>query len=417
MVRSFFRRFCVFALALLVAACASGPRHRPAAPPPRPHRPGPAVQPVKPPPPADAATLGVRAGPAVDALGLTPENGRLALAAFRTSCPVLLRRADTSGLTRNADWRAACDDAQERLDVDGPAFFAQWFDAVVVGDGRAFATGYYEPEIDGSRTHIPGYDTPIYAHPPDLVQIDPGTLTGQPTGRKQRGRVVDGRFQLYYERSEIEAGALAGKGLEIAWARDPLEFFFLQIQGSGRLRLPDGSVMHIGYDGQNGRDYVGIGKVMRDRGLIGPGTDYATSMQGMLAWLRGHPDDAKDVLDQNKSFVFFKELTGAGPLGALGVPVTGRGSVAADPRYVPLGAPVFLTLDRAEANGLWVAQDTGGAIKGPNRFDTFWGAGIAARATAGGMSGRGQALLLLPKGAASRLVTARGYGAGTPAQR
>jgi membrane-bound lytic murein transglycosylase A len=246
------------------------------------------------------------------------------------------------------------------------------------------------------------------------VEIDPGTLTGTPTGKKQRGRIVDGRFQLYYERAEIEDGALAGKGLEIAWARDPIEFFFLQIQGSGRLIQPDGSIMRIGYDGQNGREYVGIGKVMRDRGLIGPGTEFATSMQGMMGWLRGHPDQAKSILDSNKSFVFFRELTGAGPIGALGVAVTGRGSVAADPKFIPLGAPILLSLDRAEASGLWVAQDTGGAIKGANRVDTFWGAGISARTIAGGMSGRGQALLLLPKGALTRMA-ARRASARTPA--
>jgi membrane-bound lytic murein transglycosylase A len=355
--------------------------------------------------------LGVRAGPAVETLGFTPENARGAMAAFRLSCPVLVRRTDGSGLTLPQDWRGACDDAPGRLDIDGPAFFAQWFDAVVVGDGKAFATGYYEPEIDGSRTHIPGYDTPVYRRPPDLVEVDPGALAGAPTGKKQRGRVVDGQFQLYDDRAAIEQGSLAGKGLEIAWARDPIEFFFLQIQGSGRLIQPDGSIVRIGYDGQNGRDYVGIGKVMRDRGLIGQGTDYATSMQGMMGWLRGHPDQADSVLNENKSFVFFRELTGAGPIGALGVAVSGRASVAADPKFIPLGAPVLLSLDRTEASGLWVAQDTGGAIKGSNRFDTFWGAGDEARATAGGMGARGTAFLLLPLGTVARLTGAQGVPA------
>ena len=413
MLRSVVQKFVAGALVLALAACASGPKpHRPVNPPStRTTTPPPKPQPAT---PANAAALGAKAGPAIETLGLTAESARKAMAAFRLSCPVLVRRTDASGLTQPADWREACDDAAGRLDVDGPAFFAQWFDAVVVGDGKAFATGYYEPEIDGSRTRVPGYDTPVFRRPPDLVEIDPGTLTGTPTGKKQRGRIVDGRFQLYYERAEIEDGALAGKGLEIAWARDPIEFFFLQIQGSGRLIQPDGSIMRIGYDGQNGREYVGIGKVMRDRGLIGPGTEFATSMQGMMSWLRGHPDQAKSILDANKSFVFFRELTGAGPIGALGVAVSGRGSVAADPKFIPLGAPILLSLDRAEASGLWVAQDTGGAIKGANRVDTFWGAGISARTIAGGMSGRGQALLLLPKGALTRMA-ARRTSARTPA--
>ncbi|QJU58928.1 murein transglycosylase A [Sphingomonas sp. AP4-R1] len=403
-----FRKVAALAMLLALAACAGSPKpRRPVAPPARPSHPTrPATPPARPQPagPQTAAELGVERGPAVDTLGLTPENARRAMAAFRTSCPVLVRRTDGSGLTLPQDWRDACDDAMGRLDVDGPAFFAQWFETAIVGDGKAFATGYYEPEIAGSRTHIPGYDTPVYRRPPDLVDVDPGTAGTVTSGKKQRGRIVDGRFQLYHDRAAIEGGALADQGLEIAWARDPIEFFFLQIQGSGRLIQPDGTVMRIGYDGQNGREYVGIGKVMRDRGLIGPGTDYATSMQGMMGWLRGHPGDADDILNTNKSFVFFKELIGAGPLGALGVPVTGRGSVAADPKFIPLGAPILLSLDRPEASGLWVAQDTGGAIKGANRVDTFWGAGVAARTTAGGMSGRGKAWLLLPKGAITRMA-------------
>lgn len=209
----------------------------------------------------------------------------------------------------------------------------------------------------------------------------------------------------YPDRGAIEDGALKSKNLEIAWAADPIEFFFLQVQGSGRLKLPDGSVMRIGYDGQNGGQYVGIGALMRDRGLLGPGE---LSMQGVMAWLRAHPAEGDAIMRENKSFVFFRELKGAGPIGALGVAVAGRVTVAADPAFVPLGAPVVLSLDRAEASGLWIAQDTGGAIKGPNRFDTFWGAGDDARRIAGGMSGRGQAWLLLPKSAAARLGTADG---------
>jgi membrane-bound lytic murein transglycosylase A len=408
-----FRKIAAIAMLLALAACAGTPKpRRPIAPPSRPTRPTHPVEKPKPATPQTAAELGVVRGPAVDTLGLTPESARKAMAAFRLSCPVLMRRTDGSGLTQPQDWREACDDAAGRLDVDGPTFFAQWFDTAVVGDGKAFATGYYEPEIAGSRIHITGYDTPIYRRPADLVDVDPGSLSGAPVGKKQRGRVVDGHFQLYYDRADIEGGALAGQGLEIAWARDPIEFFFLQIQGSGRLIQPDGTVMRIGYDGQNGREYVGIGKVMRDRGLIGQGTDYATSMQGMMGWLRGHPDGADEILNTNKSFVFFKELIGAGPLGALGVPVTGKGSVAADPKYIPLGAPILLSLDRPEASGLWVAQDTGGAIKGANRVDTFWGAGMSARTIAGGMSGKGQAWLFLPKGALAR-IAARRAGART----
>ncbi|HEX8389456.1 MAG TPA: MltA domain-containing protein, partial [Sphingomonas sp.] len=171
------------------------------------------------------------------------------------------------------------------------------------------------------------------------------------------------------------------------------------------LRLPDGSIMRIGYETQNGRSYVGIGSLMRQRGLLQPGQ---ASMQGIVGWLRANPEQGRALMRENKSFVFFRELSTA-PLGAMGYPVTGRVSVAADPKFTPLGAPVFLSMDRADATGLWVAQDTGGAIKGANRFDTFWGAGPFAEATAGGMSARGTAFLLLPRGTLERL---RGGGGG-----
>ncbi|MBU1757225.1 MAG: MltA domain-containing protein, partial [Alphaproteobacteria bacterium] len=182
-------------------------------------------------------------------------------------------------------------------------------------------------------------------------------------------------------------------------------FFFLQIQGSGLLRLPDGSRMRIGYGGQNGREYVGIGSVMRERGLLGDGPgQYPGSMQGIVQYLRDYPEAGADLMRLNKSWIFFRELDTDGPLGALEIPVRREASVAVDPLFVPLGAPVWLDLDRDVADGLWVAQDTGGAIKGANRFDTFWGNGGDAREIAGGMSGRGAALVLLPKGTVARLT-------------
>ena len=379
--------------AAALSACAVVPESRPSAPLATP----PAAKPA---PLTTAVTLGVRPGPSLNELGLTPDRARPALAAFRITCPVVTKRADASGLTRQADWVAPCAAAPGWPDGDAAGFFAAHFDTVAVGEGKAFATGYYEPEINGSRTPQLGYDIPIYRRPPDLVEVDLGLFSEAWKGKKIRGRVEEGKLVPYPDRGQIEDGALKGRGLEIGWAADPVEFFFLQVQGSGRLRLPDGQVMRIGYDGQNGRDYVGIGATMRDRGLLEPGK---ASMQGIMEWLRAHPEEGRALMRENKSFVFFRELTGPGPIGALGQPVTGRATVAADPAFVPLGAPVWLTLDRPEANGLWVAQDTGGAIKGANRFDTFWGAGGEARQIAGGMSARGQAWLLLPKGVLARL--------------
>jgi membrane-bound lytic murein transglycosylase A len=350
--------------------------------------------------------MGVRAGPSIGSISLAQADAGAALASFVESCPKLLRRTDASGLTRPDDWRAACDGAAGWPRTDAARFFASYFETAVVGDGAAFVTGYYEPEIAGVRTRLPGFDVPVYGLPPDLVRGWPAeTPPEQRTGRAPLGRYDEsGQFVPYYDRTEIENGALAGRGLEIAWAADPVELFFLQIQGSGRLRGPAGEIMRIGYAGQNGRDYVGIGQVMRERGLIGTGPgQYAGSMQGIMQYLREHPDEGRALMRENLSWVFFRELVGDGPLGALEVPVRAESSVAADPLYTPLGAPVFLATDRREANGLWIAQDTGGAIKGANRFDSFWGAGQQARQVAGGMSARGEAVVLVPKGTLARL--------------
>ncbi|MGL5839695.1 MAG: murein transglycosylase A [Sphingorhabdus sp.] len=345
-----------------------------------------------------ALTAGIVRGPAIGSLSVDARKTGLALSAFRTSCPGLLKRSDNSGLTQNSDWQAACD-AVKTWNGDAVSFFATYMDAVQIGEGKAFVTGYFEPEIAGSRTQRPGYDVPVYKRPADLIDVDLGQFNDDLKGKSIRGKVQGTKFVPYDERSAIVDGSLARRGLEIAWAADPVEFFFLQIQGSGRLRLPDGGVMRIGYDSQNGRGYTGIGRLMKDRGLITDG-----SMQGIVKYLRENPEEGRKIMNENKSFVFFRELTGSGPLGAMGYPVVGEASVAVDPKYVPLGAPVWLSLDRAEPNGVWVAQDTGGAIKGANRFDSFWGAGDRARALAGGMSARGSALIFLPKAAAARLL-------------
>lgn len=359
---------------------------------------------------ANAVLAGVALGPAVAALAVSDADARGALASYIESCPRLLSREDASGLTRPDDWRGACDAARGWSADNARAFFAVHFTPVQIGDGKAFATGYFEPEIAGSRTRRPGFEVPVYAMPSDLVRGWPDDVAlSERTGRPPLGRYDErGRFVLYHDRAAIEDGALNGKAPIIAWAADPVEFFFLQIQGSGRLITPEGEVIRIGYAGQNGREYVGIGGVMRERGLLGSGPGkYSGSMQGIMAYIRENPRDGRDLMRLNKSWIFFSELKGDGPLGALGVPVRRESSVAADPAYVPLGAPVWLDLDRTEANGLWIAQDTGGAIKGANRFDTFWGAGEDARRIAGGMSGRGRAFILLPKGAAARLAGQR----------
>ncbi len=372
--------------AALVAACATRPVPKAEAP----------AAPAEAPKPKTAAEAGIR----LDApRPFTAEQAERALAAFRISCPALVRRADGSGLTQPAQWQALCTEAATIAPGGAGAFFRDRFEWVRVGDQPAFATGYFEPEISGSRVAAPGFAVPVYRTPPDLVRCT------RPDGQTGRGRLDEtGTCVLYHTRAEIEDGALAGQGLEIAYAADPIELFFLQIQGSGRLKLPDGGVMRIGYDNQNGREYVAVGRLLRDRGILPPG---GAGMQAITSWMRAQPDGGRALMRENPSYIFFRELTGPGPLGALNLPVTPRGTVAADPLFVPLGAPVWLDMEKNEADGLWVAQDTGGAIKGPNRFDTFWGAGEEAQRISGGLASRGDALLLLPRGTVAQAEAAR----------
>jgi membrane-bound lytic murein transglycosylase A len=393
------------ALALLLAACAQGPRPKPTAPPTAPPAtPAPAT-PEPPPPPARGTDLPITAASLPDTMGADA-----ALAAFRASCPALLKRTDLSGLTQPGDWAPACAAASTS---DAAAFFRDQFRAVQLGDGLGLATGYFEPELAGSRAVAPDFAVPLYKRPPDLIEAELGDFAADLKGRKLRGRMQGNRLVPYFDRAAIMAGALAGKGLELAWAADPFEAFFLEIQGSGRLRLPDGSVMRVGYAGQNGQPYVAIGRLLVQRGALPKG---GATMDTILAWLRANPAEAPALLAANPSQVFFREITGDGPIGSLNVPVRGGVSVAADPAFVPLGAPLWIdtqiTATGQPLQALMVAQDTGGAIKGPNRVDLFRGAGATARAEAGAQAAKLRLLLLLPLAAADRLVAN-----GPPPQR
>ena len=378
-----------------LAACATRPVQAPPTPlPPVTPTPTPTPPPLPvPPPPANALAAGVTVVPP-PAL-IDEASAARALNAFITSCPALRTKPDKSLLSYPADWAPVCDAARAVQPGGAGAFFRDRFDWVRIGAGQAFATGYYIPEAAGSRTPGPGFPVPVYRTPPDLIRCT------KPDGTGGRGRIDEtGTCVLYYTRAEIDDGALNGKGLEIAYAADPIELFFIEIQGSGELRLPDGGVMRIGYDNQNGRDYVAIGRLLRERGILPPG---GTNMQAIKDWMRANPDQGRALMRENLSYIFFKELPGP-PLGSMGYPITPRATVAADPNFIPMGGPVFLAMDRPEANGLWVAQDVGGAIKGANRVDTFWGGGPDATQIAGGMSAKGQALILLPKGVAARAI-------------
>ena len=393
-----FPRFASAALlGLAVAACATRPLPLPE---PAPAPPPVTTAPPEPPKPATAAAVGITLA---EPRSFAVDAAERALAAFRLSCPALVRRADASGLTQGVDWAPLCEEARSvsMTPAEAQRFFSDRFAWVRVGSEPAFATGYWEPEILGSRTAAPGFAVPIYRTPADLIRCT------RADGQTGRGRLDEaGQCVFYWTRAEIEDGALAGRGLELAWAADPIDMFFLEIQGSGRLRLPDGTVMRIGYDNQNGRQYVGIGRLLRERNILPPG---GADMDSIKAWMRAQPDGGRSLMRENLSKIFFRELTGPGPLGALNLPVTARTTVAADPMFVPLGAPVWLDVAGTDADGLWVAQDTGGAIKGANRFDTFWGAGLEARRIAGSLSARGEALLLLPRASVDRLRNASAH--------
>lgn len=308
-----------------------------------------------------------------------------------------------------ADWRPACAEAARVPPGDraaARAFFESRFRPWSVRNHRnplGLFTGYYEPLLRGSRKRHGRYTVPIYGRPPELVMVDLGRFRDDFKGKRIAGKVQEGSLVPYPDRREIDGGALAGRKLEIAWVEDPVEAFFLQIQGSGRIALEEGGEMRIGYAAQNGRPYASIGKELIDRGAL---PRDAVSMPAIRDWLQTHPDQMRPVLEKNPSFVFFQEVKGEGPMGAEGVPLTPGRSLAVDLKHMPLGVPVWLSSGMPGVHPgeptrplhrLLVAQDTGGAIRGPVRGDVFWGFGPEAESLAGRMKHRGKLWVLLPR--------------------
>jgi membrane-bound lytic murein transglycosylase A len=265
-------------------------------------------------------------------------------------------------------------------------------------------TGYYEPLLHGSRRRHGHYTVPLYGRPPELVTVDLGRFRDDLKGKKIAGKVEDGVLVPFPDRKAIDDGALAGRRLEIVWVDDPVEAFFLQVQGSGRVQLEEGGEVRVGYAAQNGHAYSSIGKALIQRGALRADT---VSMQTIRAWLQAHPDQTAGVLEKNASYVFFQETRAGseGPMGAEGVPLTPERSLAVDLRYMPLGVPLWLASrlpspregepDR-RLHRLLIAQDTGGAIRGPVRGDVFFGFGGDAETMAGRMKHRGKMWVLLP---------------------
>ncbi len=345
--------------------------------------------------------------------GWRQDNHHEAAAALEKSCARLAGLPDARSLGADglagtvADWRAPCAalGALERSNREAARrFFEDWFvpHRARNGSETGLFTGYYEPTLEASRTRSETYATPLHTRPQELVMVALGDFRPDLSGRRIAGRVVNGQLKPYPSRSEIVAGALNDRGLELAWVADPVDAFFLQIQGSGRLSLDDGSTLRVGYAGQNGHPYTAIGKVLIDEGAM---AREDVSMQSIRAWLAAHPDQAERVMNANRSYVFFRALAGDGPIGAQGVALTPGRSLAVDRRFVPLSIPVWLDTTAPTPDGaggtplrrLVIAQDTGGAIRGAVRGDVFWGAGKDAAAIAGRMNSSGRYFLLLPR--------------------
>lgn len=299
--------------------------------------------------------------------GWAEDDHAAALETFIRTCPDL----------GDPDWKALCAVALQQSSASARAFFELFFRPVLIEDGRAgLFTGYYEPELDGSRYPGGRFRYPLYRMPPEARKARPWLS----------------------RREIINSGVLKNRGLEIAWVEDPVDLFFLQIQGSGRIRLQDGQGLRVGYGGANGHPYKSVGKELVRRGIL---KAHQVSAQVIRSWVRRNPGAGLELLNFNPSYVFFREVRSVaaedGPLGAMNRSVTAMRSVAVDPEHVPLGAPVWLEKDGAgPMRRLMIAQDTGSAIKGAQRADIFFGTGAAAGQAAGRLRDPGRMLVLLP---------------------
>jgi len=319
------------------------------------------------------------------------------LEAFQKSCVSLRRRSD---------WKDVCDEAStlSPTDDDGArAFFERRFLPHRVrnadGSGTGTITGYYVPDLKGSRTPSSHYRWPLYGLPDDLLVIDLRSVYPELGSYRLRGRLDGRRVVPYWTRGEIDATDAPLQGNELLWVKDPVELFFLHIQGSGRISFEDGSKVMVNYADQNGHPYRSIGRYLLEHGEM---TRDQMSMQNIRAWVRKNPEKAPLLLGENPSYIFFRELdpSFASPPGAMGIPLTPGRSIAVDPRTIPLGTPVFLSTIWPGSDDplcrLTVAQDTGGAIKGGVRADFFWGLGEEAGQLAGRMKSDGRLWVLLP---------------------
>jgi membrane-bound lytic murein transglycosylase A len=363
-----------------------------------------------------------------DLPGWKSSDPRAALSAFARSCDALAKRPDNASMGgvgyagTVGDWRGLCRDIPHGAAraPQARAFFERETVPVAIssgGDASGIFTGYYEPQIRGSRTRHGAYQTPVYATPDNLVAVDAGLFADDLAGRRFTGCVDGHRLIKCPARSQIDTEG-SPKSKILFYADDPISVFFLQIQGSGRVRFDDGTATRINYDSQNGQPYTAVGKTLIQMGVPRDGM----SMQVIRKWLKDHPRDAERVMETDKSFVFFREEpvgdASAGAEGSEGVPLTPGASLAIDMKLHPLGAPMFVAATRPDADParadhpfdrLLVAQDSGGAIKGAVRGDVFWGFGADEESIAGRMKSSGKLYALLPKALAAKLGSGMDY--------
>ena len=333
-----------------------------------------------------------------------------AFPALQKSCRSILkklnrRQSSKKKLKKHSSWQNVCD--QITTNSFGEDSFREFlkskFNAYQIryrGSDEGLFTGYYEPTLDGSLKLSREYKTPIYPKPTDLIHVNLGEWKESLNNSRILGRVVGNKLKPYFSRSDISKGALDREITPILWLKSEIDAFFLHIQGSGRVVLPDGEVYRLGYAGKNGRKYYPIGRYLVEIGAI---PKENISMQSIKKWLKENPGKKKDVMNMNPSYVFFRKLKGKeGPIGAQGVVLTSGRSLAVDRHYSKLGAPVWLSANFEDEEGkklqrLMVAQDTGGAIKGPIRGDVFWGSGKIAERLAGIMKAKGSMYVFYPK--------------------
>ncbi len=343
--------------------------------------------------------------------GWEMDNHAEALEAYLHSCEALMKLPDDMEIQptqvggKARDWKYTCLLAQQvnRFDREqARQFFEMHFNPYTVDDGsrkaaheQGFFTGYYVPQVAVSEYKTPEYAVPIYARPDRLV-------ADKVNGDTVYGVKKDGVIVPYATRREIELGLVKDDLKVLAWAKDPIDVFFMQVQGSGQLVLPSGLTFHVGFDGKNGHPYHSIGKMLQQQGQI---RKEDMSAYAIKDWLRKHPETAQDVMWSNPSYVFFRLLKDEGVAGAQAVPLTPERSMAVDRAFIPLSAPVWVETDVPSVPGqasqifrhLLIAQDTGAAIKGAARGDIFWGGGDKAEAMASLMQSRGRMWLLIPK--------------------